>query len=317
MLKVGVIGTGNMGSQHARVYEELSNVCEVVAISDANPAQLERLRKKTGAKLFQNYVDMLEETDLDAVSIALPNDLHHGAVVGCLKKGIDVLVEKPIALSLNDAKDMIKVAKQNDRILMVGHIERFNPAVQFLHRFIADGKLGKIFYLSSRRIGVYPSRFEGPGKFGVSLDLAIHDVDVMRFLMDCPARLVHRENMKRLSQNDDYVCLTLGFGDVLGVIEASWLSPFKIRQLLITGEKGLAMVDYLGQTVDIISGYKDDSEFRGYANFLSLEYEISKPIIKKEEPLKVELSHFLECVSNHSTPSSDGTNGLENLKLVI
>ena len=317
MLKVGVIGTGNMGSQHFRVYEDLSNLCEVVAISDANPAQFERFRKKTGTKFFQNYGDMLDQTELDAVSIAVPNNLHHDVAIGCLEKGIDVLVEKPMALSVNDAKDMIKVAKRNDRILMVGHIERFNPAVQFIGKFIADGKLGAIFYLSSRRIGVYPSRFEGPGKFGVSLDLAIHDVDVMRFLMHGPARLIHKEKMKRLSEKDDYVCLTLGFGDVVGVVEASWLSPFKIRQLLITGEKGLAIVDYLGQTVDIISGYRDDSEFRGYANFLSLEYEIAKPVIKKEEPLKVELGHFLDCVSNHSTPSSDGTNGLENLKLVI
>jgi len=111
--------------------------------------------------------------------------------------------------------------------------------------------------------------------------------------------------------------MTLRFGKSIGILEASWLSPYKIRQLIINGADGVAMVDYLAQTVEIISGYKEKPELAGYRDFLDFEYEITKPVIRKAEPLRLELSHFLDCVSNRTAPSSDGLNGLENLRLVI
>lgn len=317
MLRVGVIGVGNMGSQHLRVYGDLSTRCEIVAVSEKDAKRRELFHKRTGGEYFADYRKMIARTGIDAVSIALPNELHCAATIDCLRNGIDVLVEKPIALSLNDARKMISVARQKDRILMVGHVERFNPAVQFIRKYVADGKLGEVYYLSSRRLGVYPTRLDGPGKFGVSLDLAIHDVDVMRFIMNRRARVIHTEKMMKLSAREDYVCVTLRFGNTMGILEASWLSPYKIRQLLINGEKGLAIIDYLAQAVDIVSDYQEKPELAGYRDFLDFEYEISKPVIRKEEPLKLELNHFLDCVSSRSTPMSDGPNGLENLKLVI
>ena len=123
--------------------------------------------------------------------------------------------------------------------------------------------------------------------------------------------------MKRLSASDDYLCLTLRFGKAIGNLEASWLSPYKIRQLIINGAKGLAMVDYLAQTVDIVSDYKEKPEFAGYHDFLDFEYEITKPVIRKGEPLNLELSHFLGCVTSRAASTSDGLNGLENLRVVI
>ncbi len=306
-----------MGSQHLRVYGDLSGRCEVVAVAEKDEGRWDSHKKRTGGEFFSDYHEMLAESKLDAVSIALPNELHCSVAIDCLKSGVDVLVEKPIALSLNDAMKMISVARQEERILMVGHVERFNPAVQFIRKYVADGKLGEPYYLSSRRLGFYPSRFDGAGRFGVSLDLAIHDVDVMRFIMGRRPRVIHSERMKRLSPRDDYVCFTLRFGRSIGILEASWLSPYKIRQLIINGAKGLAMVDYLAQTVDIISDYKEKPEFAGYNDFLDFDYEITKPVIRKAEPLRLELDHFLDCVSNRTTPSSDGPNGLENLRLVL
>ena len=234
-----------------------------------------------------------------------------------MKLGVDVLVEKPMALSVRDARRMIDSARRREKILMVGHVERFNPAVQFIRKYVADGELGEPFFLSARRLGFYPSRFGGAGRFGVSLDLAIHDVDVMRFIMGRRPRLIRAEKMRRLSSRDDYVCITLGFGKSIGVLEASWLSPYKIRQLVVSGSEGIAMVDYLAQTVEIISDYKAKPKFAGYHDFLDFEYDITKPGIRKGEPLRLELEHFIDCVSSRTTPSTDGRNGLENLRLVI
>ena len=317
MLRVGVIGLGSMGSQHLRVYRDLANDCEVVAVAEKDERRRDLYQKRDGREWYQDYRDMLAGTKLDAVSIALPNELHCRAAIDCLNGGVDVLVEKPIALTIDDARKMIAVAKRKERILMVGHVERFNPAVQFIRKYIADGKLGGLYYLSSRRLGVYPSRFDRVGKHGVSLDLAIHDVDVMRFIMGRRPKVIHSDRVNRLSSRDDYFRLTLRFGKVIGNLEASWLSPYKIRQLIINGSEGLAMVDYLAQTVDIVSNYKEKPELAGYLDFLDFEYEHTKPAIRKAEPLRLELSHFIHCVSNRSPSMSDGPNGLENLKVVL
>ncbi len=316
MLRIGVIGIGNMGSQHLRVYGDLSDKCEVVAVAERDEQRWEMNRRKTRAEYFEDYHDMLENSTLDAVSIAVPNELHSRVAVDCLLKGVDVLVEKPMALNLDDAKRMIAVSREQKRILMVGHVERFNPAVQFIRKYVADGNLGDIYYLSARRLGFYPSRFDGAGRFGVSLDLAIHDVDVMRFIMSGRPRVLHKETMRRVSRMEDYVCFSLKFGRTLGIVEASWLSPYKMRQLVVNGRGGLALVDYLAQTVEIISDYKEKPELEGYREFLDFDYETSRPSIRKSEPLRLELNHFLGCVAKRTRPISDGTNGLENLRVV-
>jgi UDP-N-acetylglucosamine 3-dehydrogenase len=316
-MRIGVIGAGSMGSQHLRVYGDLASRCELVAVAEMDLERRESLSKRKDWKIFSDYRQMAREAELDAVSVALPNELHAEAAIECLRNGIDVLVEKPMALSLADARKMIDVAKKENRILMVGHVERFNPAVQFIRKYVADRRLGELYYLSSRRLGFYPSKFAGSEGFGVSLDLAIHDIDVMRFIVDRPAKVIHRDRLTKRSAREDYVCVTLQLGSTLGILEASWLSPYKMRQLLINGEKGLAMVDYLAQTVEIVSDYKEKPELAGYQEFLDFDYEISKPVIRKVEPLKLELNHFLDCVSNRSASISDGSNGLENLRLVI
>ncbi|HEY6282305.1 MAG TPA: Gfo/Idh/MocA family oxidoreductase, partial [Nitrososphaerales archaeon] len=208
-MRVGVIGAGTMGSQHLRVYGDLASRCEVVAVAETDSGRRESLNKKKDWKVFSDYKQMVSEAELDAVSVALPNELHAEATIECLKKGIDVLVEKPMALSLSDARKMIDVASQENRILMVGHVERFNPAVQFVHKFVADGRLGELYHLSSRRLGFYPPRFAGSEGFGVSLDLAIHDIDVMRFITDRPATIIHTDRLTKRSAREDYVCVTL------------------------------------------------------------------------------------------------------------
>jgi UDP-N-acetylglucosamine 3-dehydrogenase len=317
MLRVGVVGAGSMGSQHLRVYGELASKCELVAVAEMDSQRRELLRRRKDWEVFSDYREMVRKAELDAVSVALPNELHAEATIECLRNGLDVLVEKPMALSLADAGNMIDVAKKEDRILMVGHVERFNPAVQFIRKYVADHRLGELYYLSSRRLGFYPQRFAGSEGFGVSLDLAIHDIDVMRFITDRPAKVMYTDRLAKRSRREDYVNFAIRFGSTIGILEASWLSPYKIRQLLVNGEKGLAMVDYLAQTVEIVSDYKEKPELEGYQEFLDFDYEISKPVIRKGEPLKFELAHFLDCVSNRSIPISDGSNGLENLKLVI
>lgn len=306
-----------MGSQHLRVFKELSHKCKVAAFAEADPHRRDLVGKANDIESFSDYNDMIHKVQLDAVSIALPNEFHAPAAIECFKNGIDVMVEKPIALNLRDASRMIEASKRTGRILMVGHVERFNPVVQFIRKYVEDGGLGDLYYLSSRRLGVYPARQNGGKEFGVTLDLAIHDVDAMRFITGRRAEPVHRDTISRISRGDDYVSMDLRFGDAFGHIEASWLSPFKVRQLVVNGRDGIALLDYMAQTVEIISDYREKPEYVGYRDFLSFDYEITKPAIRKVEPLKVELNHFLDCVRSRSPTISDGMNGLENLKVVV
>lgn len=189
MLKVAVVGIGVMGYNHARIYNELQkdgNV-ELVGLSDMNKDRLNEVSEEFGVKAFSNYMDLLEE-DLDAVSIVVPTFLHKEVALPFIKKGISVLIEKPIADTIENANEIIAEAEKNNVILSVGHVERFNPAVLKLKEHVEKGNLGDIVTMTAKRVGPMTTRIADAG---VILDLAVHDIDVMAFLANSKVKHVH------------------------------------------------------------------------------------------------------------------------------
>ncbi|MBT5924415.1 Gfo/Idh/MocA family oxidoreductase, partial [Candidatus Woesearchaeota archaeon] len=178
MRRVGVIGVGLMGRNHARVYADLENV-ELVAISDPDEVALTKQANRFGCTKYTNYQDMIEKEKLDIVSIAVPTSLHKQVSFNVIAKGINVLLEKPIAPTIQEAKDIIEFAREKNVKLMIGHIERFNPAIIELKKRLDNNELGKIFKIDVSRVGPYTKRMND---VGVVVDLAVHDLDIIRYI---------------------------------------------------------------------------------------------------------------------------------------
>jgi UDP-N-acetylglucosamine 3-dehydrogenase len=318
MAKIGVavIGVGNMGKNHARVYSRMHDA-ELVAVCDINMESAKKVAKAYDAKWYSDYRIMLDkEEEIDAVSIAVPTTKHEEVALGSIDYGKHVLIEKPIAESIEIAQRIVEKAKSAGVKLMVGHIERFNPAVTKVEQFIHEDRLGQIVSISSKRVGPYANiMFD----VGVILDLAIHDIDVMRFITKNEVCEVYAKIGSGMCSHEDYasILLTLHNG-VAGLIETNWLTPTKIRRLDVTGMNGYVTLDYIKQEIDLY-GKALSKNLADYEE-LVMTYgtpQIARIRAEKEEPLKLELEHFLQSIVNDSIPRADGQSGIENLKVAL
>ena len=297
-VNVGVIGVGAMGENHVRVYHKMEEA-NLVAVSDVSEKALKRIEKKYDTKGYTEYSDLLEDPDIEVVSVCVPTTFHHAVVMEAIKNKKHVLVEKPIAFTLNEAEEMIEAAKETGVILATGHVERFNPAVQKAKELIDDGVIGDIVSAFAKRVGPLPPRIKD---VGVAIDLAIHDLDVMNYLFDAPVEQVYGTMDSILDDCDfeDHAEIMVNFNnDSTGIIEVNWLTPYKRRELELTGTDGIISVDYIEQSIEVFGKFAQDVE------------------IKHEEPLKSELKSFLNSVVNNEEPEISGEDGLNALKMVI
>jgi len=314
-IRVGVIGTGYMGKNHLRVYSKMEGV-KLVAFSDLDEQLVSDFSKQYDIRGYHNYLDLLEKEDIDAVSITVPTLLHRKVIEDVFSYNKHVLVEKPITGSVDEATSLIKTAKKKKLILMVGHVERFNPAILKMKELIKIKHLGEIVSLSSRRIGPYIHRARDTG---VLIDLAIHDIDVMRFLIERNVKEVYAKIGPKKTKFEDYASILLEFEeDILGSIEVNRLTPTKIRRLSLTFTEGFATIDYITQTIVAYSKLLDTS----YKDYLDLVSKFGnpkkeKPKVKKQEPLKLEIQHFMECIKYNKKPVVDGMEGLKNLEIAM
>jgi UDP-N-acetylglucosamine 3-dehydrogenase len=313
--RVAVIGVGNMGKNHVRVYSQNPDV-DLVAISDIDKNTAQSVGSMFGVKWYLDYNEMLKREEIDAVSIVVPTTKHEKVASDVIGYGKHVLLEKPIAESIKSAKKIIEKANESRIKLMVGHIERFNPAVAKIKQLIEEGKLGKVVSISSKRVGPYANI---KNNVGVCLDLAIHDIDVMRFITNDEVSEVYAKIGNNSLSEEDYVSilLTLKKG-ITGLIEANWLTPTKIRRLDVTGTKGYAALDYIRQDLNLYG--KVLSERPADYEELIIAYGqpcMGKIEIKKEEPLKLEVNHFIKSIMDDSTPLADGQSGLRNLEVAL
>ena len=297
-VNVGVIGVGAMGYNHARVYHKLENA-NLVAVSDVSEKTLKKVCKKYDTKSYTDIEELLENPEIEVVSVCVPTTLHHSIVMKAIEYGKHVLVEKPIAFTLDEAEEMIAAAKEKGVLLGTGHVERFNPALQKAKELIEQDVIGDIVSISAKRVGPFPPRIQD---VGVTIDLAIHDLDVMYYLFDEEVQQVFGSMSSILDQceHEDHAEIMVCFANEgTGMLEVNWLTPYKKREIEITGTDGIISVDYIEQSIDVYGKFAQDIQ------------------IVHEEPLKEELSSFLNSVINNERPVISGEDGLNALKMVI
>ena len=304
-LRAAVIGLGAMGSNHVRVYGELHGV-ELVAVADIDD---ERVGGATRGRTLRGYADyrrLLDEEQLDIVSIAVPTLAHLEVATDVIERGVAALVEKPLAATIDEGRRLRDMAAAAGVPLMAGHVERFNPAVIELKAQLRAGALGRVYQVHARRVGPFPQRVRD---VGVVLDLAPHDIDVMRFLLESDVVRVQAETEQRI--NTDHADMLSGLlrfeNGVVGVLDVNWLTPTKIRELSILGEGGMFVVDYLSRELTF---FENDEHPRTSvapdwaARHLKGVSEGPRHVLKveKREPLRVELEAFARAVREGTPP---------------
>ena len=288
MIRVGVIGVGAMGKHHARIYSQMDDV-ELVGVADTDAKTAMEIALKYETEPFSEPEKLLKN-DLDAVSIAVPTSRHKDVALKVASYGVHMLIEKPIAESLESADAIIEAARRENIKLLIGHVERFNSVVLKLKEVISSGELGEILSISCRRVGPYPPRIKD---VGIIIDLAVHDIDVISYLYGKRAMSVYTIAGNSFHIKEDHASILLNYGkEKSGIVETNWLTPHKVRKLTVTGTKGVAYADYLEQSLEI---WKEEGR-----------EEVS---IEKREPLKNELEHFLDAVVKDEKPSPSGEEG--------
>lgn len=299
MIKVGVIGAGTMGKHHARVYAELPDA-ELVGVADVNTDVVHTIAERYNTEAFIDYKELLKR-DLDAVSLVVPTFLHEKVALDIADAGVNMIIEKPIADTVENARKIIKSANENDVKLMVGHIERFNPIIPVIQENIRNSD---IISIDTIRVGPFPPRIRD---VGIVIDLATHDIDIIRYLTKSEFKKIHSLTSKNISEHEDIAILSFEMeSGVLSHITTNWLTPFKIREINIATKEKFIKGLFIDQKVTEYSKYKEDGSY--------LVKELSVPF---SEPLKIELDTFLKAVRDDKKPPITGVDGLRALEVAI
>ncbi len=314
MLKAAVIGVGSMGSNHVRVYRDMEQV-ELVAVADQAEATAARLGARFGVPYYADYRKMLDECQPDMVSLAVPTIHHLEVGMELIRRGVHVLVEKPITGTIQEGQELIDLAEKNGVVLAVGHIERFNPAVQELRRRLREGMAGRIYQLHAVRLSPYPARIRD---VGVVIDLASHDIDLLRFLMNERITRLYGETLQSInSDREDALNGVLRFASgAIGVLDVNWITPKKIRTLTITGARGLFHCDLLSQELFFYENEFGPSQWDTLSVLRGVsEGNVLGIRINRQEPLAAEIADFVAAVQAGRAPTITGRDGLETLRL--
>lgn len=317
-IKVAVVGAGSMGINHLRVLRDFDQEhLQLVGVAEAAEPVLQRAVSRFHVAGYTDYRQMIEMTRPDLLAVVVPTQLHFEVAAYALEHGIHVLLEKPMAGTLDEAHALVELAHRRSVKLAVGHIERFNPAIAQLKRCLVSGDLGNIFHLHARRLGPFPPRIRD---VGVTLDLATHDIDIMRYLVDAEIEHVYAETQQRIhSTREDFVLGIMRFTNgAVGMLDVNWLTPTKVRELSVTGEKGMFLVNYLTQDLYF---YENDYSAMAWDALRSLtgvsEGTMTRLKVRKAEPLRLEYEDVLMAIRSDSTPTVTGEDGLAVLKIAL
>jgi predicted dehydrogenase len=298
-LRVGVIGVGVMGANHARVFATLPDV-QLVGVVDPSRQQRDLVTRVLGTPAFDNLAALFD-LDIDAVTIAAPTHLHRDIALKCIARGLHLMVEKPIASNTDEGRDIISHARHADVTLMVGHVERFNPAVQAIKDAIADED---ILSIAITRVGPFPPRMSN---VGVVIDLAVHDIDLIRWFTDSEIVEVQPQLSSAVAEREDIALLQFRTASgVLAHINTNWLTPFKARNVHVATRGKYVMGDLLTRQVTECFGFQPDGS-----------YSMRHLSVGHDEPLRAELQAFVEAVRGGKTPAVTGEEGVESLGIAM
>jgi len=286
-----------MGANHVRVLNDMDDV-ELVGVADTNPDALSAVSRRYHVAPFDDYLEMLEKASPDVVGVAAPTRTHEAVTSDALRSGAHVLVEKPLAASAAAGRRIVGEANRLGLQLMTGHIERFNPAVRELKRRLDAREAGRVVRISARRLSPGPGRVDD---VGVVLDLATHDLDVILYLMGSnPSRVYAEVERHTGSKREDVLSAILRFPEgAIAALDVNWLTPTKVRELAVTGERGMFVVDYLGQDLTFYRNEIETPTWEALQAFRGVSVgEVVKFKITKQEPLRLEWESFVQSVAD-------------------
>ena len=298
MQKVGVIGLGWMGKVHLRNYSEMHGV-QIMGVVDTDQAALDEVAARFGVPTFTSLDDLLAK-GLDAVSVCVPTSLHHQVGLQVIASGAALLIEKPLAATAAEGAELVAAAKAKGVPLMVGHIERFNPAVQRVKELVGDD----VISIQIERVGPYPPRIQD---VGVIRDLGSHDIDLIRFLTGSEYRHVYAVCTTSQGKHEDNALITAQMENgVLANVNTNWVTPYKSRKIRVACKSKFITADLVTQDV------KEYSQFSTYDK----SYSVREWPMVYREPVKEELTQFLRSVREKTPVPITGEDGLEVLKVI-
>ena len=301
-LRVGVVGVGHLGQHHARVYAELEN-CELMGVADLDVERGQEIAGRHGAKFYENYTELCRH--VDALSIAVPTEHHHTVGMECLRRGIHVLIEKPIAKTLEEAEQLIELAAQQRCVLQVGHTERFNAAVVELAKIVR-----KPAFIESNRLSPFPERSTD---IDVVLDIMIHDIDIILSLVKSPVKKLDAVGVPVMTSKIDIANTRLEFeSGCIANVTASRVSLKQERKLRMFQPEKYISLDYQAQSLNVVE-IKHPERRHDFPNRrpMILPHQVD---VSRREPLKAELEAFVDCVYTGGTPVVSGHDGRNALK---
>jgi UDP-N-acetylglucosamine 3-dehydrogenase len=298
-LRIGVIGVGVMGSNHARVLSDIAGV-ELVGVVDPDRKQRDFVSNALNCNAVSD-VDALLRCGVEAVTIAAPTHLHHDIALKCIAQGVHVLVEKPIASTVEEGRAIVAAARRAGVTLMVGHVERFNPAVESIKRAIKDQD---ILSIAITRVGPFPPRMSN---VGVVIDLGVHDIDLIRWFTESEIVEIQPQMSSAVAEREDIALLQFRTASgVLAHINTNWLTPFKARNIHIATRDKYLIADLLTLQVTECFGFQPDGSYS--MRHLSVGYA---------EPLRAELVAFVDAIRGGERPAVTGEEAVASLEIAI
>ena len=298
-LRVGVIGVGVMGSNHARVFAGLPGI-ELVAVADPDAKQAEFVARTLNCAAVPDIAGLLG-LGVDAITIAAPTHLHREISLAAIARGVHVLVEKPIASTVEEGHEIIQAARQAGVTLMVGHVERYNPADEAIKEAIRNED---ILSIAITRVGPFPPRMSN---VGVVIDLAVHDIDLIRWFTDSDIIEVQPQVSSAIAEREDIALLQFRTASgVLAHINTNWITPFKARNVTVATRHKYVMGDLLTRQVTECFGFQPDGS-----------YSMRHLSVGHAEPLRAELLAFLQAIRGGSAPAVTGEQAVASLETAI
>jgi predicted dehydrogenase len=318
MISVAVVGAGAWGRNHIRVFSEIPNV-RLKYVCDQDSSKLISLQKTyPQTKMIETVNPILKDPEVKGVVVASSALSHFPLAKEILLADKDVLVEKPMALNLKDAEEMLEISQRRKKILMVGHLLIYHPVVDRLKKMVGSGELGRIYYIYTQRVNLGVIRQDE----NALLSFAPHDLSVILYLLEEEPIAVTAHGESYIQKGiEDVVFLGLQFSDSkMANIHLSWLDPHKLRRITLVGSKKMVVFDDMeaSEKLKVYDKGVRNLSYDTYGEYLSLRFgDITIPSIKMIEPLRAEAEHFIQSIESRKEPKTGGRDGLQVVKILM
>jgi predicted dehydrogenase len=317
MITMAIVGAGAWGKNHIRVFSEMPKV-RLKYVCDSDPVKLSSIQKAYPQTTLVERLDpVLQDPEVNGIVIASSAASHYSLARQGLMADKDLLVEKPMALSLREAEEMLEMARERNRILMVGHLLLYHPVVDRLKEMVRSGELGEIYYIYTQRVNLGVIRQDE----NALLSFAPHDLSVILHLVEeQPVRVSAHGASYIQKEIEDVVFVSLRFsGGKMANIHLSWLDPHKMRKITIVGSKKMVVFDDVeaSEKLKIYDKGVRSPSYDTYGEYLTLRFgDITIPTIKMVEPLRTEANHFIQCIETRKEPKTGGQDGVRVVKIL-